>query len=165
MSAPLQFPLQVRFRDVDAYGHVNNATYFTYLEDARSQLIHTSLGSAAGGGATAEQTFEQLVGEENFVLAARHEIEYSAPLLYRPHPVHVEIWVTRIGSSSFDFGYRVAEDDGSTVYAVASSSMVLVSRATGKPVPLSEAQRHALETWLGGDVPYRPRRDTAPAQG
>lgn len=154
----LSFPVQIRFGDIDSYGHVNNVVYLSYLEDARVQLIHRALGEDAGEGAAEEDSFHDLVGVENFTLVARHEIEYVKPLLFRTDPVHVNIWVTGIGGSSFDFGYEVAEPDGSAVYALAASSMVLVNRESGVPVRLSPAQRHALEQWNGEAVPFRRRR-------
>jgi acyl-CoA thioester hydrolase len=157
MTSVIQIPLQIRFGDIDSYHHVNNVTFLQYLEDARVQLTHTPLGAAAGAGAGPEQTFSDLVGPEVFTLVGRHEIEYLEPLLFRPQPVYVNIWVTRLGGSSFEFGYAVAERDGSHVYAQASSGMVLVSRATGSPVRLSGPQRHALETWLGAEVRFRRR--------
>jgi acyl-CoA thioester hydrolase len=161
MASVIQIPLQIRFGDIDSYGHVNNVTYLQYLEDARVQLTHTPLGQAAGAGAGPEQTFHDLVGLDLFTLVGRHEIEYLAPLVFRPEPVYVNIWVTRLGGSSFEFGYTVTEKDGSVVYAQASSSMVLVSRSTGRPVRLDGPQRHALETWLGEDVPFRRRPASA----
>ncbi|MBG0740923.1 acyl-CoA thioesterase [Paeniglutamicibacter antarcticus] len=160
MATVIQIPLQIRFGDIDSYGHVNNVVYLQYLEDARVQLFHTPLGTAAGPGAGAADSFEDLVGAELFTLVGRHEIEYLVPLVFRPEPVFVNIWVTRLGGSSFDFGYTVAERDGSVIYAQASSGIVVVSRATGRPVRLSATQRHALETWLGEDVHFR-RRQTA----
>ncbi|MFJ3956809.1 acyl-CoA thioesterase [Arthrobacter sp. NPDC090010] len=155
--AGLSFPVQIRFGDIDSYGHVNNVVYLSYLEDARVQLIHRTLGGDAGAGAVEEDTFHDLVGVENFTLVARHEIEYVRPLLFRTEPVQVNIWVTGIGGSSFDFGYEVAEPDGSAVYALAASAMVLVGRESGAPVRLSQAQRHALERWSGEPVPFRRR--------
>jgi acyl-CoA thioester hydrolase len=157
MNNVLQFPVQVRFGDVDSYGHVNNVTFLTYLEDARVQLIHTPLGAAAGDGVDPGETFHHLVGEDNYTLVGRHEIEYLRPLEFRPEPVFVNIWVTLIGGSSFEFGYTVAEKDGSSIYAQASSGMVLVNRLSGLPVRLSAAQRHALETWLAEGVKFRRR--------
>ncbi|MDP5225640.1 MULTISPECIES: thioesterase family protein [Arthrobacter] len=154
----LSFPVQIRFGDIDSYGHVNNVVYLSYLEDARVQLIHRALGQDAGAGAVEEDTFHDLVGVENFTLVARHEIEYVRPLLFTTDPVNVNIWVTGIGGSSFEFGYEVASADGSEVYALAASSMVLVSRASGLPVRLTRAQRHALERWSGEPVPFRRRR-------
>ncbi|MGG5171465.1 acyl-CoA thioesterase [Pseudarthrobacter sp. J1738] len=154
----LSFPIQIRFGDIDSYGHVNNVTYLSYLEDARVQLIHQTLGQAAGNGAAEEDTFDDLVGVENFTLVGRHEIEYLLPLHFRTEPIFVNIWVTAMGGSSFEFGYSVAEADGSKTYALASSSMVLVNRESGRPVRLTPAQRHALGVWSGEPVPFRRRR-------
>ncbi|WP_125612536.1 acyl-CoA thioesterase [Specibacter cremeus] len=163
MATAIQIPLQVRFGDIDAYGHVNNVVFLQYLEDARVQLTHTPLGDSAGPGTDATGTFQRLLDADTFTLVARHEIEYLHPIEFRPAPVFANIWVTRIGGSSFDFGCTVAERDGATVYAQASTAMVLVSRSTGRPVRLTDAQRHALATWLGDDVPFRRRPAAAAA--
>jgi acyl-CoA thioester hydrolase len=157
MATVIQIPLQIRFGDIDSYGHVNNVVYLQYLEDARVQLTHTPLADAAGAGAGATETFHDLVGPELFTLVGRNEIEYLLPLEFRPKPVFVNIWVTKVGGSSFEFGYSVAEADGGKVYALAATSMVLVNRSTGRPVRLTDAQRHALETWTGDPVPFRRR--------
>ncbi|WP_026820814.1 acyl-CoA thioesterase [Arthrobacter castelli] len=156
-QAGLQFPVQIRFDDIDSYGHVNNVTFLTYLQDARVQLIHRSLGSAAGAGAAEEDTFHDLVGKDNFALVGRHEIEYLQPLNFRPVPVYVNIWVTSVGKSSFEFGYAVAEQDGAKIYAQATSGMVLMNKATDKPIELTQAQHHALQEWSGAPVEFRRR--------
>ena len=83
--------------------------------------------------------------------------------MFRPEPVYVNIWVTHLGGSSFEFGYTVAERDSSVVYAQASSGMVMVSRVSGRPVRLSGPQRHALETWLGEPVKFSRRPSAAKA--
>ncbi|MDN5668540.1 MAG: acyl-CoA thioesterase [Renibacterium salmoninarum] len=160
MSSVIQIPLQIRFGDIDSYGHVNNVQYIQFLEDARVQLTHTPLGEAAGAGAQAGDCFNDLVAADQFTLVGRHEIEYLAPLTFRTEPVFVNIWITRIGAASFDFGYTVAEADGSKVYAQAASGMVLVSRNTGRPVFLDGPQRHALENWLGEPIDFRRRPPT-----
>lgn len=157
MSTVIQIPLQIRFGDIDSYGHVNNVQYIQFLEDARVQLMHTPLGAAAGGGSRPEESFHDLLAEDQFTLVGRHEIEYLAPLTFRTEPVFVNIWITRIGVASFDFGYTVAEADGSLVYAQAASGMVLVSRTTGRPVLLAQPQRNALENWLGEPIDFRRR--------
>lgn len=157
MASAIQISLQVRFGDIDAYNHVNNVVYLQYLEDARIQLIHTPLSGQAGAG-----TFNDLIEDHLFTLVGRNEIEYLAPIPFRTAPVMVNIWVTHVGGSSYDFGYSITEKDTSVVYALAATSMVLVSRATGRPVRLTEAQRTALDTWRGGPVPFR-RRTSWPA--
>ncbi len=161
MASGIQIAQQIRFGDIDAYDHVNNVVFLQYLEDARVQLTFAEL---PGGG-----TFQDLVGKDLFTLVGRHEIEYLAPISFRPTPIFVNIWVTNIGGSSFDFGYTVTESDATVLYAQAATSMVLVSRTTGRPVRLSDAQRTALEAWLGDPVPFK--RNTArpstsiPAEG
>ncbi|WP_285724334.1 acyl-CoA thioesterase [Psychromicrobium xiongbiense] len=161
MSAPLQIPLQIRFGDIDSYGHVNNVQYLQFLEDARVQLTHLPLGDAAAEGVSPEQCFMDLVATDQFTLVGRHEIEYLAPLVYRPYPVAVNIWVTRLGSASFDYSYTVAELDGSMIYAHASTGMVLVSRITGRPERLTRAQLHALRAWQGEPLAFSRRPPVA----
>ncbi|WP_186759797.1 thioesterase family protein [Arthrobacter alpinus] len=157
MAQAIQIPLQVRFGDIDAYHHVNNVVYLQYLEDARVQLMHTQVQVQDG----TTGSFDSLIGEAFFTLVGRNEIEYLAPIAFRTEPVFVNIWVTNIGGSSYDFGYSVTEADTAVVYALAATSMVLVSRATGRPVRLTEAQRAALDIWRGDPVPFK-RRPTAP---
>lgn len=148
---------QIRFGDIDSYNHVNNVVFLQYLEDARVQLTYTKL---PGGG-----TFQDLVGSDLFTLVARNEIEYLAPISFRPTPVYVNIWVTRIGGSSYDVGYTVTEADTSVIYAQATTSMVLVSRSTGRPARLTPAQREALEAWRGGPVPFKRGPSHAATEG
>jgi len=157
MAQAIQISLQVRFGDIDAYHHVNNVVYLQYLEDARVQLMHTQLQFADG----ATNSFDGLIGDAFFTLVGRNEIEYLAPIPFRTEPIFVNIWVTNVGGSSYDFGYSVTEADTSVVYARAATSMVLVSRETGRPVRLTAPQREALEAWRGDPVPFR-RRAAAP---
>lgn len=164
MSSVIQIPLQIRFGDIDSYGHVNNVQYIQFLEDARVQLTHTPLAEVAGAGMHVGGCFNDLVSADQFTLVGRHEIEYLAPLTFRTEPVFVNIWITRIGVTSFDFGYTVAEADGSRIYAQAASGMVLVSRSTGRPAPLDGPQRHALKNWLGEPIDFA-RRPPSGEQG
>ena len=152
-----RFPIQLRFGDEDSYGHVNNVRFLQYLEDARVQFIHLPLADASPEDADPASTLLDLIGPDHFTLVARHEIEYSAPLNYRPAPLEISIWVTGVGGSSFDLGYQIAEPDGSVSYALAASTMILVNRTTGRPTKLSEAQRSALDHWLGDPVAFRRR--------
>lgn len=147
MAPGLQLSQQIRFGDIDSYNHVNNVVYLQYLEDAR---VHLTYAELPGGG-----TFQDLIGTELFILVARNEIEYLAPISFRTEPVYVNIWVTNVGGSSFDFGYTVSEADTSIVYAQAATSMVLVSRATGRPIRLTDQQRSSLEAWRGDPVPFK----------
>lgn len=173
MAHETRFPIPLRFSDIDSYGHVNNVTFLSLLETARVQLhelpeagaagddgggrIGSRLASGAGSVAAEGTSLRDLAGAGNYTLVGRQEIEYLAPLLYRPEPVYIGVRVTDVGRSSFELGYTVAERDESTVYAVAATTMVLASRETGRPVALPEAYRQSLEQYRGAEVPFRRR--------
>ncbi|WP_026549195.1 thioesterase family protein [Arthrobacter sp. Br18] len=152
MAPMLTVPLQLRFGDEDSYGHVNNARFVQFLEDARVRLL-----SESGGGST----FLQVSDPGHYTLVGRHEIEYLAPLNFSTEPAGVDVWITAVGSSSFTLGYAVRDTDASDAgitCAVASTTMILVDRQSGRPVRLSAAQRTALDQWTGAGVPFRRPR-------
>ncbi|MFJ6002431.1 acyl-CoA thioesterase [Arthrobacter sp. NPDC092385] len=154
MSAVHTIPLQLRFGDEDSYGHVNNVRFLQFLEDARVLLM-----SEGRPG----KSFMDLIDPDHYTLVGRQEIEYRAPLNFSPAPAGVDVWVTKVGGSSFDLGYAVrdrVEAEGSTTSAIAATTMVLVSRSTGRPVRLSEAQKGILVSWEGPTVPFRRSRST-----
>ena len=133
------FELQPRWSDTDAYGHVNNVTWLEYLQEARVDMLFVH---APRRGA------EQLA---RGVVVAQAEIEYKKPLEFRQRPVRIEMWVTRIGNSSFTIGYDVAdvEPDGSRVsYVRASTVIVPVDLAAGRPRRVSAAERAVLEVFV-----------------
>lgn len=152
MTAVNTIPLQLRFGDEDSYGHVNNVRFLQFLEDARVQLMSTP---GTGG------SFMDSIDPDHYTLVGRQEIEYRAPLNFSTEPAAVDLWVTAIGGSSFDLGYAVRDRVGhtdSTTSAIAATTMVLVSRSSGRPVRLSDSQRAILASWQGPAVPFRRPR-------
>lgn len=118
----------VRFGDTDAMGHVNNATFLTYLEDARVGFFVAETGSSLGLGG---------------MILARTEIDFVRPILFGTGPVRTAAWVERVGTKSFSMGYRM-EQDGEVV-ARATSVQVAYDYAAGASRPLTDAERAALE--------------------
>lgn len=148
MSPVHTFPLQLRFGDEDSYGHVNNVRFFQFLEDARVLVMSVP---------QPEGSFMELIDPDHYTLVGRQEIEYRAPLNFSTIPAAVDLWVTGVGGSSFELGYAVRDrvgEDGTTC-AIAATTMVLVSRSTGRPVRLSGGQRDILGYWQGPAVPFR----------
>lgn len=121
---------------MDAYGHINNTTFFTYLEEARVDLLFVNAGSAVAR--------ERL---SSGVVVARHEIDYKAPLVFRPEPVVIDVWVSRLGNSSFELRYEILDDDG-PVYAEAATVLVPFDIEAGRPRRVSDEERAALEPFL-----------------
>ncbi|WP_246854937.1 thioesterase family protein [Cellulomonas sp. Y8] len=134
--------MQVRWSDVDLFAHVNNAAYLRFLDDARFALF-PSMGVDPAGRPT-----------DSLLVVVKHEIEYLAPLPFRPEPIAVDVWVPRTGRSSVDFGYEVLDVTGQggaepVVYLRARSRMVQLDRGTHQSRPFTPDERAVFETYPG----------------
>ena len=153
----LHVPIHLRWGDLDAYNHVNNASMLKLLEEVRIRAVWQ--------GDDGAQQYPTAVlrsgagGDINSVVA-RQEIEYFAPVPYQPEPLDVELWFARLGGSSVEICYEVYSPVGVTPrvkYAHASASIVVVGAETGRPVRLSDEHRAAWEPYLGEPIAYRRR--------
>jgi acyl-CoA thioester hydrolase len=126
--------IEIRWRDVDAYRHVNNAVYATYLEECRDEWLAAALGDAGDVW--------------DFVLA-RVAIDFRRELRLEDDTAVVTCRLERIGSSSITLREEIRFPDGALA---AESEAVLVARdrATGRSRPLSDAERAAFERATGG---------------
>ena len=124
--------LEVRFRDCDPLGHVNNAVYLTYLEQARFAHWRDVWGF----------DFEGLPENAPGVILARAEIDYRRPARYGDR-LEVRISLDRIGRTSFSYTYEVVDQNGATV-AGAKTVQVMYDYAAGQPVPLSNEMKARL---------------------
>ena len=124
--------IPIRWRDMDAYRHVNNAVYATYLEECRDQWAERALGPDG-----------DLWG---FVLA-RVAIDYRRELTQEDGGVVVSCRLVRIGTSSVTLREEIRKESGELS---AESEAVLVARdaETGRSRPLTAAERHAFERVL-----------------
>jgi acyl-CoA thioester hydrolase len=125
----LETRIDVRWGDMDAYGHVNNATYASYVEEARIRWF-ASLG---GPWRTAEH--EPVIAAQT--INYRRQLEWPAVL-------RVSLSVERLGNSSLTIGFSIAaHDDAGIVHADGSSVLVWVDPASGRSVPLPALVRAA----------------------
>lgn len=131
-----RFECSLRWSDMDAFGHVNNTTFFTYLEEARVDLLFVHAGESVAR--------ERL---SSGIVVARHEIDYKAPLVFRPETVPIDVWVSRLGTSSFELRYEIL-DVGGPIYAVAATVLVPYDVDAGRPRRISDEERAALEPFL-----------------
>jgi len=113
----------VRWGDLDAFGHVNNATYLIYAQEARYEW---------------SKMIEMVV--------ARAEVDFIAPIYTGDIYIDVEIWVNKIGTSSFGVTYEMK--NGDEVVAVVKTVQVTVSMETKKSRPLNDAERDFLNKYL-----------------
>lgn len=125
--------LQVRWRDMDAYGHVNNAVYLNYLEEARDAWVEKVLGPVADD-------------VWHFVLA-RVAIDFRRELKQEDGEIVVRCGLDSIGRSSLRTREEIRTRSGE-LSAEASAVIVPRDPATGSSRPLSEEERAALEREL-----------------
>jgi acyl-CoA thioester hydrolase len=121
--------IEIRWRDVDAFRHVNNAVYATYLEEARDEWMERALGSVADMW--------------DFVLA-RVAIDFRRELVQADDAALVRVSRDRIGTSSITLREEIRKTDG-TLSAEAESVIVARDPETGRSRPLTEEERAALE--------------------
>jgi acyl-CoA thioester hydrolase len=124
--------IRIRWRDMDAYGHVNNAVYLNYLEEARDAFVLKVLGP--------------VTNTWDFVLA-RVAIDYRVELTQDDGEVLVSCRLDSIGRTSLKTREEVAKVDG-TVSAEAKSVVVARDPSTGTSRLLTDDERAALEREL-----------------
>ena len=127
--------IPVRWSDMDALGHVNNAVYSTYFEQARIAWME----SAAEDG----QPWPGSPGTGPVLVAV--EAEFKRPVVY-PATVVVEVSCEGAGRSSLPLDCRLTvEGEPDTVYATARTTLVWIDLETGRPTPLPDALRRLVE--------------------
>ena len=153
----LEVPVQLRWSDLDAYGHVNNVEMLRLLEEARIEAFWAvpELGDGADGGRDSA-VLAAGPAAPTAMLVARQEIEYLLPLGYSRAPVLVELWISHLGGASIEVSYRLRES--ATVYANAITTLVVVDRATGAPQRITAAAKAVWENYVDAPVPMRHRR-------
>ena len=124
-------PMCVRWGDLDAFNHVNNATFLVYAQEARLAWL------AGIDGVWFDETMMPVV--------AAAQVNFRRQLAW-PAQIVVELAATRIGNSSLTIAHRiVAADDRACVYADGDVVMVWVEPASGRSVALPAAIRSACE--------------------
>ena len=130
--------LQVRFRDCDPLGHVNNAVYLTYLEQARFNLWRAQLGFEARSAA---DSGPRGVG---FILA-RVEFDFRAQAKYGDD-LDVKLRLDGFGRTSFTYSYEIVNAASGQLVSTAKTVLVRFDYDAQKPAPLDDAFKARLST-------------------
>ena len=120
-----------RWRDNDIYSHVNNAVFFEYVDTV---VNHWLLGEAG----------LDVIGGNRVGFVAHSECDYFAPLAF-PDPVTGGLKITRIGRTSVTYEVALFRGEAEDAAAVARFTHVYVARETGRPMPIEDGFRRALE--------------------
>lgn len=122
-------PLHVRWRDLDAFNHVNNSSYLTFLEESRLQWLRTVPG--------------EWFTEHAMPVMAAVELHYRKAITW-PSEIDVLLSCERLGNTSITIGNRIVDrNDANCVYADGNIVMVWIDPASGAAVALPEAIRDA----------------------
>ena len=140
-------PLQVRFRDTDAFGHVNNAVFLSFLELARIRYLLDIVEP--------DEPFDQLP-----LILARVELDFRSPIQFGEQ-VEVATRVDRIGRSSIAMSHWMTAGTDHRLVGEAQSVLVTYDYAIARPMPVPDEWRRRI-----GEYEGRPlETDTAVAAG
>lgn len=133
-------PVEIRFADVDAFGHVNNARFLTYIEMARVKY------------------FDEIVDwgydwSKEGIILARAEVDFIQPILFKEELI-VLTRCSRIGRKSFDLEYQlvVYKDGKETLKADACTVMVAFDYKQHQSIEVPKEWREAIVALEGADV-------------
>jgi acyl-CoA thioester hydrolase len=121
--------IEIRFRDCDAFGHVNNAVYLTYLEQTRIESWHRMMGTR---------------GLPQDLILARVEIDYRSPATLGDR-LRVRQRVEAIGTKSFTLQCVIENVRTRELVASARTVMVMYDYAAGRSIPIPPDVRAKLE--------------------
>jgi acyl-CoA thioester hydrolase len=126
--------IEVRFRDLDAIGHVNNAVFFTYFEEGRKHF--------------SKKVFEVSdVSDFNFIMA-HIQCDFIKPIQFNDHVI-LQMWVKDIGTKSFSFEYRLVDlSDEAMVYATGKSIQVCYDYQRDRSIEVPAKMRERLTLYL-----------------
>jgi acyl-CoA thioester hydrolase len=127
----VQVPL--RFRDIDAMGHVNNAVFFTLFEEGRKAFLEQVLG---------------IVDPSDYpFILARLSCDFVKPLRLGDS-ISVHVWIGEVGKKSFIFKYSIVDrDEDENIYAAGESTLVLFDYRENKTVPIRPEILEKLEEY------------------
>jgi acyl-CoA thioester hydrolase len=120
----------VRWDDIDAFGHVNNAKYLTYVQEARVEMLWRSRTDIG---------LQPILSD---MVVAHAEVDYLIPIYEGAIDIDCIIWIGKIGGASFEMFYELKSPAG--LHARLKTVQVAVDFATKKSRRLSDAEREYL---------------------
>jgi acyl-CoA thioester hydrolase len=124
-------PIEIRYGDIDAQRHVNNARYFSFMEQARARYLQ-NLGLWQG------QDFDTIG-----IILAEQRCKYFEPILY-DQEIHVGVRVARLGKKSMDTEYVIQVPNSQSVLAFGEAILVAYSYEEGRSIPVPDTWRRAI---------------------
>jgi acyl-CoA thioester hydrolase len=129
-------PIEVRYADIDAQGHANNAVYFTYMEQARTMYIQ-HLGLWEGSDFNA-------IG----IILAEAACTYKAPIHFG-QTIRVGVKTVRLGNRSLELNYSLRDSESGQEMATGRTIQVAYDYPKGESIPIPERWRRTVEAFEG----------------
>jgi len=129
-------PIEVRYGDLDPQGHVNNARFLTYMEQARIEYIRR-LGLWNGG------SFQDIG-----IILADIQVSFRAPILFGMQ-VLTGVRISRLGSKSLVMDYRLADAQTGQEFAAGSSVIVTYDYPSEQTIPIPDSWRKVIAEFEG----------------
>lgn len=134
-------PIEVRYGDLDPQGHVNNASYLTYLEQARIAYIRQL----------------SLWPTDSFldigIILANAQLTFRSPILFG-QPVRVGVRVTRLGNKSLAMEYRLEDEQTGQELASGLTVLVTYDYHSGQTIPIPPKWRETISQFEGLTEPH-----------
>ena len=124
-------PIEVRYGDLDPQGHVNNARYLTYMEQARVKYVR-AVGMWDGG------SFLHLG-----MIMADARITFKSPILWG-QPIRVGVRIVRLGRKSMDSIYSIEDTQSGQILAEGSSVLVAYDYKSASTIPIPDHWRQII---------------------
>jgi acyl-CoA thioester hydrolase len=129
-----KFQLQTRWADLDAFKHVNNASYLVFMQEARADFTWYS---------RQRKGLEPLLAD---MVVARAEVDFISPIHETGSVIEVEIFIEKISNSSFVMVYEIFQEG--TLRAKGKTVQVGVDMETEKARRLRDVEREFLNQYL-----------------
>ena len=129
--------MEVRYADLDAQGHLNNAKYLTYFEQARVRYFEEL------GLFSRNKSFMDIG-----VIIADIHIKYRAPV-HLGAPIRVGVRTAAVGNKSITVQQTIVDGDSGQVYAEGTVILVTYDYRTSQTVPVSDAWREKFKEFEG----------------
>lgn len=129
-------PIEVRYGDLDPQGHLNNAKYLTYLEQARIKYVRSL-------GLWQSDSFLNLG-----MILADIQITFRAPILFG-QDVQIGVRVSHLGNKSMKMVHRMEDGANGAVFAEATSILVAYDYQTGNTIPIPHEWRERISEYEG----------------
>lgn len=130
-------PLQIRFNDVDKFGHINNAVYFSFYDLGKTEYFAS--------------VCPNVNWERDAIVVAHIEVDFMKQITSTDH-IAVQTSVTSVGTKSFDLAQRVVDTNTNAVKCVCKSTMVTFDLVQHCPKPLTDEWVAAICEYEGKDL-------------